>query len=311
MNCFSDILNLSVDDMKIPANVNTISFADMVATLVSKYTSEYCGAADAANNVDVVFEYSMENMVAELLEEQILDLIATKLPALDSKKTVADLKSLVSAEFKDKDTTAAYALIESFVKTLESAYTDSPKAIDKAAILADFVDALALSAEEADKFEKTAFAKKVSSLIAPYDNILLNCDESAIFGRISKIFGKTAAELRASEYGIRIKGIMDKYASAFDGAYDDKGNLAKTTVTLSYSYVYATDIYITDSFALDSDYVYTDYTIDNGNVTMVTYKKGDSVVRFILNYNNYRVTVKLSATEVYTLEKYGCQPIYD
>ena len=58
---------------------------------------------------------------------------------------------------------------------------------------------------------------------------------------------------------------------------------------------------------MDKDYYYTDYTVDNDLVTMVTYtdpETGDAV-SFILNYNIYAVTVALDADHVYTIEKYG------
>ena len=308
MLVFSDILNLSVEEMQEPASAGSISFADMVRTLVSKYTTEYAGASDAANTVEVVFEYSIEKMVEELLENQIVDLVSTKLPTFDGEKTQANLENLLAA-FSDKDITVAKELVADFVELVEAAYTVSPKAIDKTAIVAEFAAALGYS--DVDEFAKTAFCKTLSNIITSYDNIQFTYDEKVIVNRIAKILGISAGELRASEFGAKLITILSDFATAFDGAHDDKGNLTKSTVTVAYNFVYATDAYITDSFALDSDYVYTDYTIDNGNVTMVTYKKGDSVVRFILNYNNYSVTVKLSETEEYTLDKYGCQPIYN
>ena len=69
--------------------------------------------------------------------------------------------------------------------------------------------------------------------------------------------------------------------------------------------------YITDSIATDNDYVYTDFTIDNDLVTMVTYQDratGDTV-RFILNYNIYAVTVDLGNGQVYELDRYGFVPV--
>ncbi len=52
--------------------------------------------------------------------------------------------------------------------------------------------------------------------------------------------------------------------------------------------------YVTDSQAENkADYKKTSYTIDNGNVVMVTYKKGTETVSFILNYNSYAVTVRM------------------
>ncbi len=52
--------------------------------------------------------------------------------------------------------------------------------------------------------------------------------------------------------------------------------------------------YVTSSDAMDKlGYVNTNYTVDNGNVVMVTYQKGTKKVNFILNYNSYAVTVRM------------------
>ena len=59
--------------------------------------------------------------------------------------------------------------------------------------------------------------------------------------------------------------------------------------------------------------MYTDYTVDNNLVVIVTYrcpKTGDTV-RFLLNYNIYSVTVRLDDEHTYTLGKYEFVPIYD
>ena len=68
--------------------------------------------------------------------------------------------------------------------------------------------------------------------------------------------------------------------------------------------------YITDSYAKDENYVKTDYTIDDGNVTIVTYQKGDDVVRFVINFNSFDVTVKLEGIagleDGYDLKAYHC-----
>ena len=53
--------------------------------------------------------------------------------------------------------------------------------------------------------------------------------------------------------------------------------------------------YVTDSEATDKGaYKNTNYTVDNGNVVMVTYTKGTEKVNFILNYNSYAVTVRMN-----------------
>ena len=57
--------------------------------------------------------------------------------------------------------------------------------------------------------------------------------------------------------------------------------------------------YVTNSEATDAKgYVNTNYTVDNGNVVMVTYKKGTETVNFILNYNSYAVTVRMNGEQI-------------
>ena len=57
--------------------------------------------------------------------------------------------------------------------------------------------------------------------------------------------------------------------------------------------------YVTESEATDmKGYENTNYTVDNGNVVMVTYKKGTETVNFILNYNSYAVTVRMNGKQI-------------
>lgn len=57
--------------------------------------------------------------------------------------------------------------------------------------------------------------------------------------------------------------------------------------------------YVTESEASNkADYNKTTYTVDNGNVVMVTYQKGAETVNFILNYNSYAVTVRMNGEQV-------------
>ena len=93
--------------------------------------------------------------------------------------------------------------------------------------------------------------------------------------------------------------IIETYESEYDGAGEENSYVVKFD-KIEYSSVYS---FITDSSAFDKDYVSTDYTVDNGNVTMVTYRKGDHKVSFLLNYNNFAVTVRLDADTVITLDK--------
>ncbi len=70
--------------------------------------------------------------------------------------------------------------------------------------------------------------------------------------------------------------------------------------------------YVTDSVCYDGDeYDYTDYTVDNKRVVIVTYQNkttGETEI-FALNYNIFGVKVRLDANTVIELDKYGFDSI--
>ena len=94
--------------------------------------------------------------------------------------------------------------------------------------------------------------------------------------------------------------IVDAYiAERSDATGDEVGTV--TSVKLEYT------LPTTDSFATDGEgYVHTKYTDSNGGIIMVTYAKGDDVVRFILNYNSFAVQVRLPGeAEARVIESYA------
>ncbi|MBE6644086.1 MAG: hypothetical protein E7612_01750 [Ruminococcaceae bacterium] len=158
-----------------------------------------------------------------------------------------------------------------------------------------------LKGDAANYEKRIKFTVDVDALMSTFADILnLSVEELSVRPAVNeKSFAEQVAELVA------------EYTDYYSGA-----ELAVNNVELKFGeFEYGTEnymtkySYITDSTTFDSDYVYTEYTVDNGNVTMVTYQKGDSVVRFILNYNSYKVTIKLSATESYTIDAYGWKRI--
>ena len=86
-------------------------------------------------------------------------------------------------------------------------------------------------------------------------------------------------------------GIEENYnGTAFGGSVKD---LPVAAFEVDFSF------YVTESEATDTKgYKNTNYTVDNGNVVMVTYKKGTETVNFILNYNSYAVTVRMNGEQI-------------
>ena len=116
------------------------------------------------------------------------------------------------------------------------------------------------------------------------------------FNEILAVFAdrvNLSVETLCDEYKLdeTVKAIIDVYAAQYNGSVEVT---LKADEVNDYRSKYA---YITDSGMSDEDYVFTDFTCDNGNVVMVTYEKevnGEKeTVLFLLNYNIYSVKVKL------------------
>ena len=98
---------------------------------------------------------------------------------------------------------------------------------------------------------------------------------------------------------LAVMSVIEKYTDMYP--YSEQGNGSKKIVNyggadVSYESLYS---YVTDSYATEENYKYTDFTCDNGNVVMVTYRHPETnhEVKFILNYNNFVVDVRLAAGE--------------
>lgn len=127
-----------------------------------------------------------------------------------------------------------------------------------------------------------------------------DAEVEALIATFADILNLTVEELKDSDFDDAVYTLIASYEALYAGSEDP----AMTVPVVFSGFNYVSNYkFITDSVATDADYNYTKYTIDNGNVTMVTYKSGDSVVRFILNYNNYSVSVRLDSDTVYQLDK--------
>lgn len=167
----------------------------------------------------------------------------------------------------------------------------------------DLKDLLAEYVNEADKKLAAMVAAKLNDmqddsyigvgLHVIVDTASLTSDAIARFSRSAE---ETLTENQLSAYGFT--ALLDKLVSKYAENYPEKQGAETVTLTaadISYNSVYK---YSTDSLANAEDYVVTDYTCDNGNIIMVTYKDqatGDEV-RFLINYNNYNVEIKVDNT---------------
>jgi hypothetical protein len=118
----------------------------------------------------------------------------------------------------------------------------------------------------------------------------------AILGVAAERVNLSASELK-DEFGFDkvIASVVEKYKAQYNKGSEQVTISAEDMVNYRSAYSY-----VTDSVATDENYVYTDFTCDNGNVVMVTYEKEvngktDTVV-FLLNYNIFSVKIKVDET---------------
>lgn len=126
--------------------------------------------------------------------------------------------------------------------------------------------------------------------------ILSNADvtDSAVLARIATLFGLDAEKsVSMAGYVAAARNTGTGITLAVVGAVDAGFNFNSTA---------------SDALA-GTDYESTDYTLNDEHIVLVTYKKKDgTLVKFILNYNIFDVTVKLDG-KAYTIGSYDYVPI--
>ncbi len=157
------------------------------------------------------------------------------------------------------------------------------------------------------EFVDKAFDSLAEGGEANYDKRLkLVVDVDALMQQFSDILNIADLASADPEFYASVNQLVSKFTSEYTGASDPANTHEVTFSAIDYVSKYS---YVTDSFAFDKDYVKTEYTIDNGNVTMVTYKKGNETVSFFLNYNSFTVNIRLDANTVIELEKFSYKRI--
>jgi hypothetical protein len=238
------------------------------------------------------------------------------------------------------------AEIQKNVATLEAEYLSmlsafvSEKRVEKRAVIVALRQLLQQIANEdgtlpTDYSELgTAARAQISTFIDTYesDNNIgaVIGDASTTRARINALLGAIADGTLSVDGEVEIEVVLDRSAllalaaeklyveDVTDLSSDFTARLDAAIVSLSGSGTWSIDAgafaytsvcsYFTRSESLDTDYVRTNYTVDDGSVTMVTYSDGVTSVFFILNHNPYAVTVSLNGQTI-TLEKYAYQPL--
>ena len=130
-------------------------------------------------------------------------------------------------------------------------------------------------------------------------------DIDALVAQAHELFELGADETLPETFAEALDAVLAKFQKEYNVTDVEAENVVTVSVdALDYESDYQ---YVTGSGAFDDDYDYTDYTVDNDYIVMVTYAHEDGRTRsFILNYNIYSVEVVLEeGAEPIVIEKYS------
>ena len=167
---------------------------------------------------------------------------------------------------------------------------------------------------------KAQLSAMVDEAVTSYgSDVKIVVDVEALYNQFAgEILSKYKAEIDAdlvdgkSALKEAIREVAVAYANEYAGTQEVKFSALKNENGDSYTSYreYSEYKFTTDSTVLeDATYDETVYTLDNGNVVMVTYKKGTDEVKFVLNYNLFDIDVRIDADTVVTVGSYGYYPI--
>ena len=133
--------------------------------------------------------------------------------------------------------------------------------------------------------------------------------EDAVYGRkiavsfnrdgvLASALEKTFTETLDDVYRARLTDFMD-------AREDTAADIVLRIDSIEYESAYK---YFTRSDGLSDAYVATWSTVDDHSVVIVTYSDGTNRVRFLLNFNQFAIDVRLDG-RVYTLSKYGYEKL--
>ncbi len=190
---------------------------------------------------------------------------------------ITNHKTLVSERFVDEDERAA----------------------NNAKLKAEYIDML--RSEIVDRVNKT-LREMLEANNPDYfgAGVKVTVDVDKLLLQASKLLNITESDLVSSGFKTSLEAIKTEFETEYPTS--TAGFEVNVLGVENYNSKYE---YVTDSTAFDEEYDETIYTLNNDRVVLVTYEKDGDIVEFLLNYNVYKVTVKLSDTETITLDKYG------
>lgn len=211
----------------------------------------------------------------------------------------------------------SYEIVDHKILLTERNIEDSERVSNTRALLNEFLALTdnqirrAIDAAYADMFDNPAEIGRGVELVVDVDALIaqaidqLNLDYNT--------YGEDVNNEQLNKYELLIREDFAKFCQSLVsmvGEYTDyySGDGVDPYVVTFDAIDYVTQYrYITDSKATDKDYKKTVYTIDNNQVTMVTYRNAETAdeVSFIFNYNIYSVNVTLDDGTVVELPQYG------
>lgn len=166
-----------------------------------------------------------------------------------------------------------------------------------------------LRALDSDLTDGTALKQLVDGgdvLLSAGQSLHLTFDRDAILRDMELGFAVSFAQ-DALEADAILGAAYDRICARLDAFIaanaTSSGNIAVETDKVT-DYSSKTKLsFFTDSLATDADYKHTDFSLDDGSIVMVTYKKGSEEVRILLNFSIFEVKVEIDGKTV-ILDKY-------
>lgn len=217
---------------------------------------------------------------------------------------IVEKYALINAQIGDIQD---YKIVNHQVLIGERVIDESEQIENLEALKKEFIDefdatlAAAIDAKLVELRQENDYSKRVG----------VAADIDALFAQAHEMFELGADEQLPESFRESLSAVLTKYQNEYTvaGEFDGEGVDPNVIINqLNYESKYQ---YVTGSHAFAEDYDYTDYTVDNDYIVMVTYARenADGTVdsrSFILNYNIYSVEVTLEeGAEPIVIEKYS------
>ena len=314
------IIDACIDSSHFRYSSNPVPFVGLVLHSYVNYTGSafnYAGSPDyellraIENGASLYYLICYQN-TAHLKEDVDLN----KYYGIDYNNWFDDIVKSYTQLNAEIGALQNYEIVDHEVLISERAISDAERVANYVKLVTEIRDMLTLQIQSV---VDAKYAELQISNPEAYDSVALSIDLAAIkASAAAKLF--TSVEYLDS---VGFDAIMAETVQYFVTEYPVKDGANQVVITVSdFEYYYKSEAVdspyksqyslVTGSVSDDDTYMYTDYTSDDANVVVVTYRRasdGDTV-KFILNYNTYAVNVTLGGKQ-YTLSKYAYAKITD